>query len=114
MRESSGSYNAKGVVLKNGDRAYGKHQIMGNNIPSWSKEALGRSLTIDEFMADPKKQELIAQYKIHELLKRYSERDVVSIWFTGKPLAGNEHLADVNGTTAKNYVAEVLALKSKN
>lgn len=85
---------------------------MGNNIPSWSKEALGRSLTIDEFMADPKKQELIAQYKMHELLKRYSERDVIAIWFTGQPLQGNEWKQDANGTKAIDYVNQVIALKN--
>lgn len=86
---------------------------MGSNIPSWSKEALGRSLTIAEFMADPEKQELIAQYKIHQLLQKYSEKDVIAIWFTGKTLAGNEAKRDINGTTAINYVNEVLALKGR-
>lgn len=98
--------------MKSGDRAYGKYQILGSNIPAWSKEALGRSLTIKEFMNNPKKQELIAQYKIHELLKWYNERDVVAIWFTGQPLKGNEHLQDANGTKAGDYVDQVLALKS--
>lgn len=98
-------------MLASGDRAYGKHQIMGSNIPNWSKEALGRSLTIAEFMADPKKQELIAQFKIHQLLQRYGERDVISIWFTGQPLAGNEARQDIHGTTAIDYVNQVLALK---
>lgn len=100
-------------MLENGDRAYGKHQIMGRNIPAWSKEALGRSLTIPEFLGDPKKQELIAQYKIHQLLQRYSERDVISIWFTGQPLAGNEWKQDINGTNALDYVNQVLALKNR-
>lgn len=111
MRESDGDYNAVGVPIGNGDRAYGKHQILGSNIPNWSKEALGKALSIDEFLADPKKQELIAQFKIHELLKKYSEKDVISIWFTGQTLAGNEYKQDANGTKAIDYVNQVLALK---
>lgn len=98
--------------MATGDRAYGKYQILGSNIPNWSKEALGRSLTIAEFMAEPDKQDLIAQYKIHQLLKRYSERDVVAIWFTGQPLKGNEHKQDALGTKAIDYVNQVLALKN--
>lgn len=64
-------------------------------------------------MSDPKAQSLIAQYKIHNLLKRYSEKDVVAIWFTGQPLQGNEHLRDANGTRAGDYVEQVLALKKR-
>lgn len=86
---------------------------MGDNIPSWSKEALGKELSIKEFLTDPKKQDLIAQYKIHELLKKYSEKDVISIWFTGQPLAGNENKQDANGTKAIDYVNQVLAIRNQ-
>src|SRR5688500_8767678 len=40
--ESGGRYNAIGPRTKNGDRAYGKYQVMGNNVPVWTKAALGR------------------------------------------------------------------------
>lgn len=101
---------AKGKVLKSGDRAYGKYQIMGSNIRAWSYEALHRSLTINEFLGDSHSQDLIAQYKMDQYLKKYNQLDVISIWFTGQPLKGNEKRRDVNGTTAESYVRQVLAL----
>ena len=45
----SGGYSALGPLTKKGDRAYGRYQVMGDNLPSWTKEALGRQLTPDEF-----------------------------------------------------------------
>ena len=43
--ESGGKYDMLGPVTKTGDRAYGKYQVMGANIPSWTKETLGREMT---------------------------------------------------------------------
>ena len=40
--ESGGRYNAMGPRTNKGDRAYGKYQMMGNNIPGWTRMALGR------------------------------------------------------------------------
>ena len=39
--ESGGNYRALGKPTASGDRAYGKYQVMGSNIPQWTKEALG-------------------------------------------------------------------------
>ena len=36
--ESGGNYQEKGPVTSSGDRAYGKYQIMGQNIPGWTAE----------------------------------------------------------------------------
>lgn len=41
----SGDYGARGPQTASGDRAYGKYQVMGANIPSWTQAALGRSMT---------------------------------------------------------------------
>ena len=39
--ESGGRYDLLGPVTKSGDRAYGKYQVMGANVPEWSRAALG-------------------------------------------------------------------------
>src|SRR5438874_1867734 len=43
--EGSGSYTQLGPMTKGGAQAYGKYQVMDFNIPTWTKEALGKSLT---------------------------------------------------------------------
>ncbi len=110
-RESSGSggYLALGTPTTKGDRAYGKYQVMGANIPTWTKEATGVSTTSDEFLNNPDLQEKVASHRMNELYKKYGNpEDVVSAWFTGGPLKGNENKQDINGTKASDYVKDVL------
>lgn len=103
--ESSNSYDAVSPVNKNGKRAYGKYQIMETNIPSWSKEALGREVSLNEFRKNPDIQEAIAKFKIAQIYNEYGGNvdDVASIWFSGKPYKGNV-AADVTGTDVPTYV----------
>src|SRR3974377_2340371 len=55
--ESGGRYDKLGPTTETGDRAYGKCQIMGKNIPEWTRDALGRSMTPAEFLASPQAQD---------------------------------------------------------
>jgi hypothetical protein len=104
--ESGGNYNAEGPVTKSGDRAYGKYQVMGDNIPQWTKEVLGVSMTPEQFLADPDAQEKVAHAKLGEYLKETGDpQDAASMWLTGKPLAQGANLADQNGTTGAKYAA---------
>lgn len=107
--ESRGNYKALGPHTANGDRAYGKYQVMGNNIPAWSLEVLGRALTPAEWLADGTAQDQVARAKIAQFFGQYGNAsDVASVWFSGRPLAraGNSH--DVTGTTVPGYVQQVL------
>src|SRR5258706_10469967 len=48
-QESSNNYGAVGPSV-NGDRAYGKYQVMDFNIPSWTSQYYGKSLTPQQFL----------------------------------------------------------------
>jgi len=116
--ESGGNYKALGPVLNSGsykgDRAYGKYQVMGKNIPSWTKEALGKSLTPQQFLADPKAQDAVAEYRMGKLLAQgYGVEDIASIWFSGQPLAKAGNRRDQLGTSVPKYAAAVSALYEK-
>lgn len=83
-----GNYAALGPTLKSGDRAYGKYQVMGANIPSWTKQALGRSMTPEEFLASPEAQEKVFENQFQRNFKKYGTvEDAASVWFSGRPLA---------------------------
>lgn len=105
--ESGGRYGEIGKATHSGDRAYGKYQIMGSNIPAWSKEALGYSVNKDTFLKDPKIQDLIAQHKMQQYYDKYGNiADVSSMWFSGRPYRGNAR-RDVLGTSVPQYVQGV-------
>lgn len=92
--EGSGGYAALGPVINSGlykgDRAYGKYQVMGKNISQWSKEALGRSIGIQEFLNNPQLQETIFASQSEKNYAKYGNwDDVAAVWFSGKPATGN-------------------------
>ncbi|MER9901599.1 phage tail length tape measure family protein [Mesorhizobium sp. M0130] len=109
----SGGYSALGPWT-NGDRAYGAYQVMGNNIPSWSKDALGKSLTPDQFLADPAAQDAIFQKQFGKYLTKYGNpQDAASAWFTGGPLKSGAGATDVLGTSGSVYVDKFNAAVDK-
>lgn len=105
--EGSGGYSAIGPRTKSGDRAYGRYQIMGKNIPLWTKEVFGKAMTPQQFMADPKAQDAVFNAKFGEYVRKYGNvGDAASMWFTGVPLkvANAQGRKDILGTTAQQYV----------
>lgn len=108
--ESGGSYSAVGPTTKNGNNAYGKYQIMDFNIPSWTQEFYGQSLTPEQFLNNPEAQDIVAIGKIQQLLDMYgTPGDVASVWFSGRPLSKSGNSADITGTTVPEYVRRVNA-----
>lgn len=107
--EGSGGYTALGPVVTTGmykgQRALGKYQVMPGNLPEWSKLALGRVVTPEEFMSDPTLQEEIVRDQMERNYKKYGNwNDVASVWFTGKPASMGANKKDVLGTTGAEYV----------
>lgn len=106
--ESGGSkqpYKVVSISSPNGDKAYGKYQIMGNNIPAWTKEALGKSMTPQEFISDPAAQEKTAAFHVNRNLQKYKNiDDVASVWFSGRPAAKAGKSKDAYGTSVPEYI----------
>jgi len=99
--QGSGDYAARGKELGN-DRALGRYQIMQSNLPEWSRQALGREVTADEFMADPKLQDQIFDAIYGGYVSQYGERGAASKWFTGSE--NEPQRSDVHGKlTGESY-----------
>jgi len=108
--ESGGNYKAIGKTTANGDRAYGKYQVMGNNIPSWTKAALGYSMTPQQFLNSPEAQDAVANHYMGMNLNRYGTiEDVASVWFSGRPANKAGNAKDVNGTSVPAYIKNIQA-----
>lgn len=104
--ESGNNYASLGPVTK-GDRAYGRYQVMGSNIPAWTKEVLGRSMTPQEFLQDQQAQDAVAHAKLGSYLSKYGNiNDASSMWFSGRPSQGNNS-KDVIGTSVPDYMAAI-------
>jgi hypothetical protein len=103
--ESGGNYGALGPLTKTGDRAYGAYQVMGANIPSWTKGATGSSLSPSEFLGNKSAQDAVfAKYFGASVSKYGNPQDAASVWFTGRPLSQGAGASDVLGTTGSGYV----------
>src|SRR5580692_4650818 len=100
----SGDYAAVGPVTKNGDRAYGRYQVMGSNIPAWTKAALGTSLTPEQFQSDPDAQDAVFNHHFGGYVSKYGNpQDAASAWFSGRPLSKGSNASD-GYITGKEYV----------
>lgn len=108
QQESGGNYKAVGPNV-NGDHAYGKYQVMGANIPSWTREALGHSLTIQQWLNDPAAQEKTIAHKLGGYYAKYGAAGAAAMWYSGQP--------DPNKTYGNppvyKYVKSVLALMAR-
>jgi len=105
--ESNGNYGALGPITKNGDRAYGIGQVMGANIPSWTKKWYGQELTPQQFLNNKAAQNAVVRGQLGEYYKQTGNmNDAVSMWFSGRKYndAAAAGVKDVLGTTAPGYL----------
>lgn len=106
--ESGHRYDAIGSVTRSGDRAYGKYQVMGHNVPTWTSEHLGVRMTVQQFLEDPMAQERLAGIIFTKRIGEHGIEDAISMWFSGRKARGNVS-CDVNGTCVPEYIETVLS-----
>jgi len=100
--ESGGNYS-----VVNSIGAVGAYQVMKANIPSWTKRALGHSMTWQQFRASKSAQDAVARYVLGGYYKKYGAEGAASMWFSGQPNPGSS--ASDGGNTVYQYVAKVMA-----
>jgi hypothetical protein len=102
--ESGGKYDALGpVVPKTGDRAYGKYQVMGANIPQWTQAHLGQSMTPEQFLANPQAQDAVFKGQFGQYAQQYGPEGAARAWFAGPGNMNNLGAKDQLGTTVGGY-----------
>lgn len=99
QQESGGNYGAKGSWV-DGDRAYGKYQVMGNNIPTWTKTALGTSMTPQQFLHDKNAQDAVARHYLGNYFRQYGPRQAAMAW--------NQGVAGMEQGWGTDYAKEVM------
>jgi len=106
--ESGGRYDKLGPTTETGDRAYGKYQIMGKNIPEWTRDALGRSMTISEFLNDPAAQDAVFNHRFGGYVNKYGPGGAARAWFAGEGGMNNPNARDQLGTSVDSYERQFL------
>jgi hypothetical protein len=99
----SGDYQAIGPTHSKLGRALGRYQIMEANIGPWSKAALGREVSADEFLANDGIQDQIFDHRFGSYVQKYGEKGAAQAWFAGPGGVGKEDRKDVLGTTVGSY-----------
>ncbi len=112
--ESSGNYGAIGPSTKYG-RAYGKYQVLETNIPSWTKQALGKTLTPQQFLSDPTAQERVFETIFSGYVSKYGDYgSAAKVWFGGPGALKNADAKDVLGTSVQQYADRFSSLFGGN
>jgi hypothetical protein len=101
--ESGGRYDTVGPTDPELGRALGKYQVMEANIGPWSREALGREVTAEEFLADPGIQDAIFDHKFGSYVAQFGEEGAAQAWFAGPGGVGKTSRKDVLGTDVGSY-----------
>lgn len=101
--ESGGKYDALGPVTKTGDRAYGKYQVMGANIPEWTKAHAGREMTPQEFVASPEAQDAVFKGQFGQYANKYGNEGAARAWFAGEGGMNDPGRRDQLGTSVADY-----------
>lgn len=99
----SGDYSAIGPTHRKLGRALGRYQVMEENIGPWSRQALGRAVSADEFLRNPEIQDAVAAYKFKEYVDRFGDPALAAqAWFAGPGGVGTNR-RDVLGTSVPEY-----------
>lgn len=99
----SGDYGAVGPTHPKMGRALGRYQVMEANIGPWSQAALGRAVTPDEFMADPKIQDAVFDHQFGQYVQKFGPEGAAQAWFGGPGGVGKTDRKDSLGTSVGEY-----------
>lgn len=113
-QESGGNYKAVGPATSYG-HAYGKYQVLGSNIPSWTKAYYGKSLTPQQFLNNPAAQDAVARGKLKSYFNKYGARGAAAAWYGG-PGSANLDMSTASqqgGPSIKQYVDSVISNAAK-
>lgn len=78
-QESGGNYGA----VNRHSGALGRYQIMPGNISNWSRSALGRSVTPQQFLGSREIQDRVARHQLQQYYNQYGPGGAAVAWYAG-------------------------------
>lgn len=114
-QESSGNPNLQHPVSK----AIGLGQVLPSNIPTWTQEAFGQALTVEQFQNSPDAQFYTIRHKLFEYYRRaiaassgdlyLAVRRVGAQWYSGQADLLESTKPVATGPTVRDYTLQVLS-----
>jgi hypothetical protein len=114
-QESSGNPNLEHPVSK----AVGLGQVLPSNIPTWTQEAFGQELTLEQFKNSPDAQFYTIRYKLFDYYRRaiaassgdlyLAVRRVGAQWYSGQADLYESTKPVATGPTVRDYTLQVLS-----
>jgi hypothetical protein len=89
-----------------GRTALGAYQILDTNLASWSRAALGRSVSQSEFLRSPHLQDRIFHHRFARYVKKYGPHGAARAWLGGEGAARSGGGKDRFGSTPSSYAAK--------
>jgi hypothetical protein len=86
-----------------GRTALGAYQILNTNLPSWSRAAIGRSVSVAEFLRSPQLQDRIFHHRFGQYVRKYGAHGAARAWLGGEGAARSGGGADRFGSTPSSY-----------
>lgn len=94
-----------------GDRAYGRFQVMGRDIPELTRQYYGTALTPQQFLENQEAQTAVFRGRFGEYITRFGNPvDAAQAWFAGPGSVGDagsmdrsDAQAGFRGTTVRGY-----------
>lgn len=105
-QESGGKYdNVTTTIGRDGkpQHALGKYGIMNVNVGPWTKEALGKEMSPQEFLNDPAAQDAVYKAKMGSYLDKYGPEGAGRAWIGGEGGVSHPDRADPLGTKVGKY-----------
>ena len=111
QQESGGNYKALGIWLNmpyGRDRAYGRYQVMGANIPDWTAKYYGKRLTPQQYLNNRAAQDAVVRGRLKSYVDKYGYRGAASAWYSGNPNLHMSTRPQKGGPSIKGYVDSVM------
>jgi hypothetical protein len=89
-----------------GRTALGAYQILDINLPSWSRAALGRTVSRSEFLRSPHLQDRIFRHRFAQYVRKYGAHGAARAWLGGEGAARGGGGMDRFGSTPSSYAAK--------
>jgi hypothetical protein len=80
-QESGGDYS----IVNSSSGALGAYQVMPANVASWTKQALGYSMSPQQFLATPSAQDAVANVILGGYFNKYGAAGAAAMWYSGQP-----------------------------
>jgi hypothetical protein len=97
-----------------GRTALGAYQILDTNLASWSRAALGRAVSRDEFLRSPRLQDKIFHHRFGQYVQKYGAHGAARAWLGGEGAArGRTGGADRFGSTPSSYASKFMREASR-